>query len=325
MDVKILPFVLPGLLLLPIIWTVMRPMEHFVLMRTLWRIWPVVRPIIGWLCIALGILGIILPILQGIVFLVIGATLIGRRNPVVRWFRVRYKQLLRTWLHSPNQFLRWMGRRGQQALKAIHRQTRHLRQRLQLRAKRRRTFRIVLLAPTSVRKQLNHWRSRYDPAYRNNLPPHIVLVATSRSPQRPQFEQELAQLCGTMKPFDIALDQIVLCEHDHRIVSTVGAGRPAIRSLREQISKIAPAELRFSQRQHWPCLTLGKIRHQRSLRSAYESVHREFTPQSWLATDLVLMEERFGYIWHEVRRFSFNQRLLARSKEASSLIVEEAL
>jgi 2'-5' RNA ligase len=324
MDIT-MPLVLPGLLLLPIIWTVMRPMEHFVLMHTLWRVWPVVRPIIGWICIALGILGIILPILQGIIFLVIGATLIGPRHPLVRWVRVRYKQLLRRWMRSPNRLLSWLGRRGHQALAALHRRTRHLRQLFQLRAKRRRKFRLVLVAPPAVRKQLNHWRTRYDPAYRTHLPPHIVLVATSRSPHRPQFEQDLAQLGGTLESFQVGLDRIVICEHEHRILSPVGAGAPAIRSLREQISRIAPAELRFSQRQHWPCLTLGKIRHQRSLRSAYECVQREFTPQTWLATELVLMEEHFGYLWHEVRRFPFNRRLLARSKEASSLIVEEAL
>ncbi len=303
----------------------MRPLELSVLMRILWRVWPIVRPIIGWLCIVIGILGIILPILQGIIFLVIGATLIGRRHRVVRWFRVRYKQLLRGWARSPNRLLGWIGRRGQQAVAVIHRRTRHLREHFQLRAKRRHKFRIVLVAPTAARQQLNHWRSRYDPAYNNQLPPHIVLVATSRSSDRPQFEQDLARLCGTVEPFQIRLDQVVMCEQEHRIFSTVGAGAPAIRSLREQISKIAPAELRFSRRQPWPCLTLGKIRHHRSLRSAYECVQREFVPQEWRATELVLMEERFGSIWHEVRLFSFNRRVLARSKEASTLIVEEAL
>ncbi|MBA3471346.1 MAG: 2'-5' RNA ligase family protein [Herpetosiphonaceae bacterium] len=300
-------------------------MERFIMMRAMWRIWPVVRPIVGWLCIVLGILGIILPILQGIIFLVIGATLIGRHHPLIRWFRVRYKQLLRTWRRSPNRLLAWIGRRGEQALAILERQMLHLRQHFQLRAKARRRFRVVLIAPAAVRQQLNHWRSRYDPAYRNDLPPHIVLVATSRSSHRPQFEQDLARLCGALEPFQIKLDQVVLDSHEHRIFSTVGSGAPAIRSLREQIARIAPAELRFSQRQLWPCLTLGKIRHQSSLRSAYESIQRGFEPQTWSATEVVLLEERIGSIWHEVRLFSFNRRLLARSNDASPLIVEEAL
>lgn len=63
-----------------------------------WRvIWPILRQVLGWLFIVLGILGIFLPILQGVLFLVIGVTLVGHRNPVVRWVSARYKVLLRRW------------------------------------------------------------------------------------------------------------------------------------------------------------------------------------------------------------------------------------
>ncbi|HRC76656.1 MAG TPA: hypothetical protein PLO33_13355, partial [Kouleothrix sp.] len=43
-------------------------------------VWPVVRQVLGWLFIILGVLGLVLPVLQGVLFLVIGVALVGRRN-----------------------------------------------------------------------------------------------------------------------------------------------------------------------------------------------------------------------------------------------------
>lgn len=323
MDLTNVPL-LPGLLLLPIIWTLLRPMERFVLMRALWRMWPIVRPIIGWLCIGLGILGIILPILQGIIFLVIGAALIGTRHPLVRWTRVRYRQVLRACARSQHRLLRWIGIRGQRALRALSEQIKQIHQRVALRSQKRRHFRVALVPATPVCHTLNHWRRRYDPAYRNHLPPHIVVVATSCSEQRPQFEQHLAALCATLEPFQVTLERVALCEYDHRVVGVVGAGDSEIICLRDQIALFADPGLRFSQRTMWPSLTLAKLRHHQSLRSSYMVIEAEFVAQTWLVSELVLLEERIGHIWRDVRHFSLNHHSITRSNEASSLIVEEA-
>ena len=42
--------------------------------------------IIGWVFIGLGILGLFLPILQGIVFILIGLSILSSRSPWVRRF-----------------------------------------------------------------------------------------------------------------------------------------------------------------------------------------------------------------------------------------------
>lgn len=43
----------------------------------------------GWFFIFLGILGLFLPVLQGILFLCIGAILLSRESPRVRWMVMR--------------------------------------------------------------------------------------------------------------------------------------------------------------------------------------------------------------------------------------------
>src|SRR5690349_2585769 len=67
-----------------------------------WRVfWPVLRQVIGWMFIVLGLLGLVLPILQGVLFLVLGIALVGRRNIVIRRSRVATKRLLRRWAALP--------------------------------------------------------------------------------------------------------------------------------------------------------------------------------------------------------------------------------
>jgi len=46
----------------------------------------------GWGCIFLGILGIFLPILQGILFLLIGLYILGRVSPRTRLWRMRLRR-----------------------------------------------------------------------------------------------------------------------------------------------------------------------------------------------------------------------------------------
>lgn len=65
--------------------------------------WKILRPVLGWLCIVLGIAGLVLPILQGTLLLALGIALVGRRNWLIRWVSVHSKLLLRQWAaaHSP--------------------------------------------------------------------------------------------------------------------------------------------------------------------------------------------------------------------------------
>jgi uncharacterized membrane protein YbaN (DUF454 family) len=49
----------------------------------------------GWGCIFLGILGIFLPILQGILFLLIGMYILGRVSPRMRMWRMRARRKAR--------------------------------------------------------------------------------------------------------------------------------------------------------------------------------------------------------------------------------------
>ena len=63
-----------------------------------WRtLWPVFRQALGWLFILLGLVGLALPIVPQIPFLVIGIALVGRRHPVIRWVSVYFKLFLRRW------------------------------------------------------------------------------------------------------------------------------------------------------------------------------------------------------------------------------------
>lgn len=93
-------------------------------------VWPVLRQIIGWCFIALGLLGLVLPVLQGVLFLVIGVALVGRRNWLIRRATIAMKRGLRRWARHPRP---WVARPGRLALHAQHecsRQSRRLHRRL---------------------------------------------------------------------------------------------------------------------------------------------------------------------------------------------------
>lgn len=323
MNVERLPIYL-GILVLPIIWTLTRPAERALLVRTAWQAWPVVRPILGWISLIVGVLGVILPILQGVIFLVIGAALIGPRHWVVRGTRVRYKLLLQRMVRSRHRPVRWLGGYGQRSLRLLNTQIRKFVQRQTGRAQARRRFRVALVPDEPACRSLNHWRRLYDPGYQHRLPPHLVLLAADRSPNRPLIEQCLAQLCSQVAPFFLSLEAVKLCADDHRIVATVGEGTAEVEHLRVALAEAIPVAVRFSQRPVWPAITLAKLRQERSLRSAYAEVAAHFTPQRWQATTLILFEERWGYTWHAVRQFQFSGSS-ARSNAASLLIVEEVL
>ena len=74
------------------------------------RIWRLLRPGIGWLCLGVGVLGLLLPILPGIPILLLGVALVGRRNRLLRWAGLQEKRLLRRWSRHPAPLMRDTGR-----------------------------------------------------------------------------------------------------------------------------------------------------------------------------------------------------------------------
>ena len=104
--------------------------------RLVWRrAWPVIRQMLGWTFIVLGILGLFLPLLQGVLFLVIGIALVGRRNWLLRWSSVTIKVFVRRWATHPHP---WLSRLGLFALRGQQQLSRQ-RRRLAWRAMARRT------------------------------------------------------------------------------------------------------------------------------------------------------------------------------------------
>ena len=92
--------------------------------RTRRLIWPVLRQVLGWFFIALGLVGLVLPVLQGVLFLVIGIALVGRRNWLIRRTSLVIKRGLRRWARHERP---WMARTGRLALHAQHRYSRQSR------------------------------------------------------------------------------------------------------------------------------------------------------------------------------------------------------
>lgn len=81
------------------------------------RVWPVLRPILGWSFIAIGLLGVLLPVIPGMPLLFPGIALVGRRTRLIRWSAVQIKRALRRW--APLR-LPLIGPVGMWALRAQH-------------------------------------------------------------------------------------------------------------------------------------------------------------------------------------------------------------
>jgi len=96
------------------------------IMQGLCAIWRFLRPVLGWFCIGLGIIGLVLPVLQGGIFLAIGIMLVGRRHPVIRWWSVHIKLFLRRWAAHKNPLLRAVGRQTLSAQQNFSRQRRRI-------------------------------------------------------------------------------------------------------------------------------------------------------------------------------------------------------
>ena len=81
---------------------------------------------LGWFFILLGLIGLVLPILQGVIFLVIGIALVGRRHPLIRYFSVYFKLFLRRWAAVGTPLIGPLGRMALRGQQEVSRQRRRL-------------------------------------------------------------------------------------------------------------------------------------------------------------------------------------------------------
>jgi hypothetical protein len=95
-----------------------------------WRLlWPIIRQVIGWMFILLGLVGLVLPVLQGVLFLVIGIALVGKRNWLIRRSTLLFKRFLRRWARVKTPLVGPAGRLALRAQWKISREARHLHRR----------------------------------------------------------------------------------------------------------------------------------------------------------------------------------------------------
>lgn len=68
------------------------------------------RLIIGCIFIVIGILGVILPVLPGTIWLILASLIIGKRSRTLRRASVAGKRMLRRWTAHEREFVRRVGR-----------------------------------------------------------------------------------------------------------------------------------------------------------------------------------------------------------------------
>ena len=91
--------------------------------------WALLRQVLGWFFILLGLLGLVLPVLQGVLFLVIGIALVGRRNWLIRRSALLFKRFLRRWAAARRPLVAKVGRVALRAQWKYSRESRHLHRR----------------------------------------------------------------------------------------------------------------------------------------------------------------------------------------------------
>ena len=91
--------------------------------------WWLLRQVLGWVFILLGLLGLVLPVLQGVLFLVIGIALVGRRNWLIRRSTLVFKRFLRRWAAVRSPLVGGAGRIVLRAQWKCSRESRHLHRR----------------------------------------------------------------------------------------------------------------------------------------------------------------------------------------------------
>jgi hypothetical protein len=92
-------------------------------------LWPIIRQVLGWIFILLGLLGLVLPVLQGVLFLAIGIALVGRRNWLIRRSTLIFKRFLRRWARAKQPLVGSPGRVALRAQWKCSREARHLHRR----------------------------------------------------------------------------------------------------------------------------------------------------------------------------------------------------
>jgi len=97
--------------------------------RSLVIAWWLLRQVLGWFFILLGLLGLVLPVLQGVLFLVIGVALVSRRNWLIRRSVLIFKRFLRRWAAAQSPFLSRTGRIALRAQWKCSRESRYLHRR----------------------------------------------------------------------------------------------------------------------------------------------------------------------------------------------------
>ncbi|WP_029215496.1 hypothetical protein [Kallotenue papyrolyticum] len=74
------------------------------------------RRIAGWLVLVLGVIGLIFPVLPGIVLLALGLLILGPHDPLLRRIVRRMRTLLRGWSRAQHPWLRASGQRARRAV-----------------------------------------------------------------------------------------------------------------------------------------------------------------------------------------------------------------
>lgn len=90
-------------------------------------IWLVLKPVLGWLLIIVGLIGMAIPIMNGVIFLLIGLALVGPRNRIIRWSRVHLKLFLEWWASLNIPIIGPLGRLARRSARQISKQHRRLR------------------------------------------------------------------------------------------------------------------------------------------------------------------------------------------------------
>ncbi|MEI8167517.1 MAG: hypothetical protein WCG26_14140 [Chloroflexales bacterium] len=88
--------------------------------------WLMLRPVLGWVLIVVGLIGMPMPIINGTIFLVLGVILVGKRNRLIRWSRVQLKLLLARWAALDTPVIGPLGRLARRSAQTISRQNRRM-------------------------------------------------------------------------------------------------------------------------------------------------------------------------------------------------------
>lgn len=106
--------------------------------------WLLLRPLVGWSLIGIGLVCIPVPIVNGTLMIIAGVAVVGHRNRLIRWSRVNLKLFLYRWSRFPNAFVSAAGAWALRIAQEISRRHRRFRWWM---AARRRAGGIALAAP----------------------------------------------------------------------------------------------------------------------------------------------------------------------------------